>query len=37
MGGGCTRFWGMCVGPRLGLPVLARSSAWTSIPKAEFG
>ncbi len=33
--GGCTKFWGMCVGPKSGLPVLAWSSAWTSMPGSE--
>lgn len=30
--GACAMFCGMWVGPRCGLPVLARSSAWTSMP-----
>lgn len=32
IGGGCTRGWVTCVGPRFGLVVLAQSSAWTSMP-----
>ncbi len=32
IGGGWESFEGKSVGPRLGLPVFARNSDWTSIP-----
>ena len=36
IGGGWTMFGGTWVGPRFGLPVLARSSACTSMPVSVF-